>query len=43
LKAADQVHAGAQYQLGLTSVIGVGLPQANQKAMDWFLKAADQG
>ena len=43
LKAADQGHASAQYNIGILYYIGQGVPQDYSQAMEWYLKAADQG
>ena len=41
--AADQGHAGAQSNLGLTYANGRGVPQDDDEAARWFRLAADQG
>ncbi|KAG0052883.1 hypothetical protein BGZ89_003060 [Linnemannia elongata] len=44
VKAAEQGHTRAQYNLGLLCRQGlVGIPQDHSKAFEWFLKAALQG
>jgi TPR repeat protein len=43
LKAAEQGHALAQFNLAIMYVTGQGLPQDEYKAMEWMQKAADQG
>jgi TPR repeat protein len=42
-KAADQGHAGAQFNLGNEYKRGVGLTQDNSKATHWWRKAAQKG
>jgi tetratricopeptide (TPR) repeat protein len=42
-QAAEQGHAGAQYQLGFQYQMGICLPRDYGKAAEWFLKAAEQG
>ncbi|KAF8947428.1 hypothetical protein BGZ52_007849, partial [Haplosporangium bisporale] len=43
LKAADQGHMGAQFNIGFLYDDGQGVPQDYSQAMKWYLKAADQG
>ncbi len=40
---ADQGHSGAQVLLGEMYLIGMGTPQDDQRALEWFRKAAAQG
>lgn len=42
-KAAEQGHAGAQYELGWCYSHGRGVKKDLKKAVEWFRKAADQG
>ena len=42
-KAANQGHAGAQYNLGVMYEQGQGVAQNNVEAVRWYRKAADQG
>lgn len=42
-RAAEQGHAGAQFNLGLLYAEGQGVPQDFAKAVEWFTKAAEQG
>ena len=42
-RAAEQGHAGAQFNLGLLYAEGQGVPQDSTKAVEWFTKAAEQG
>ena len=42
-KAADQGHAGAQYNLGIMLDQGRGMAQSDVEAARWYRKAADQG
>lgn len=42
-RAAEQGHAGAQFNLGLLFAEGQGVPQDSAKAAEWFTKAAEQG
>ena len=42
-KAAEQGHAGAQYNLGPCFAKGVGVEIDLEEAARWFKKAADQG
>lgn len=42
-RAAEQGHAGAQFNLGLLYAEGHGVPQDSAKAVEWFAKAAEQG
>ena len=42
-KAAEQVFAEAQNNLGLMCALGRGVPQDYAKAVKWFRKAAEQG
>ena len=41
--AADQGHAGAQYNLGIMHDKGRGVAQSDVEAVRWWKKAADQG
>ena len=41
--AADQGHAEAQYQIGLTHYFGKDMPKNFDEAQWWFHKAAEQG
>ena len=43
LKAADQGHADAQYNLGVCYSDGYGVVQSASEAVKWYRKAADQG
>ena len=43
LKAADQSHPLAQFNLGIMYAAGQGMPRDEAKSMDWMQKAADQG
>ena len=43
LKAADQSHALAQFNLGMMYANGQGVPRNDVTAVMWFRKAADQG
>ena len=43
LKAAEQGHEDAQFNLGLGYAIGLGVEKDNKKAREWYLKAAHQG
>ena len=42
-KAAEQGHAGAQYNLGIMYVQGRGVAQNDATAVSWYRKAAEQG
>lgn len=42
-RAAEQGHAGAQFNLGLLFAEGQGVPQDSAKAAEWFTKSAEQG
>ncbi|MGA2402719.1 MAG: tetratricopeptide repeat protein [Syntrophobacteraceae bacterium] len=42
-KAADQGDAGAQLNLGLMYLDGLGVPKDYAEAIKWFRKAAEQG
>lgn len=42
-RAAEQGHAGAQFNLGLLYAEGHGVPRDPAKAVEWFAKAAEQG
>lgn len=42
-RAAEQGHAGAQFNLGLLFAEGHGVPQDSAKAAEWFTRAAEQG
>ncbi len=41
--AAEQGHAGGQFNLGLMHWLGVGAPHDYAEAVTWFRRAADQG
>jgi len=41
--AAEQGHAKAQYNLGLMSEDGYGVPQSNEDALQWHRRAANRG
>lgn len=41
--AAQQGHAGAQYQMGVICESGEGVPEDCGKAAEWYLKSAEQG
>ena len=41
--AANQGHAGAQYNLGRMYAIGNGIEQSYSKVREWWTKAAAQG
>ncbi len=41
LPLAEQGHAQAQYNLGITYLIGNGVAQDNAEAVRWYRKAAD--
>jgi TPR repeat protein len=41
--AAEQGHARAQFNLGVTYAKGRGVPQDDKQAVKWFRLAADQG
>jgi uncharacterized protein len=43
LKAAEQGHASAQFNLGLMFDNGEGVAKDKTKAFEWLVKAADQG
>ncbi len=43
LKAADQNHALAQFNLAIMYAAGQGVPRDASKSMGWMQKAADQG
>jgi TPR repeat protein len=43
LKAADQSHALAQFNLGVMYAAGQGVPRDTTKSMEWMRKAADLG
>ena len=43
LKAADQNHPAAQYNLGVIYDSGIGVPQDYTQAVHWYRKAAEQG
>lgn len=43
LKAVEQSHPTAQYNMGSMYEEGEGVPQDYSRAMDWYLKAAEQG
>ena len=40
---AEEGDARAQYDLGLLYDTGRGVPQSNEKALQWYRKAAEQG
>ncbi|KAG0077887.1 hypothetical protein BGZ93_003569, partial [Podila epicladia] len=42
-QAADQGHADAQFNMGFLYEKGQGVTQDYTQAMEWHLKAADQG
>ena len=42
-KAAEQGHAGAQFNLGKSYALGQGAPQDDTKAVRWYRQAAEQG
>ena len=42
-RAAEQGHAGGQFNLGLMHWLGVGAPHDYAEAVTWFRRAADQG
>jgi TPR repeat protein len=42
-KAAEQGHAGAQFNLGLIYARGLGVKQDDAQAVYWYRKAAEQG
>ena len=42
-KAAEQGHAGAQYELGNLYFHGDGVPEDKQRAAEWYTKSASQG
>ncbi|MBQ6003089.1 MAG: SEL1-like repeat protein [Synergistaceae bacterium] len=42
-KAATQSLPDAQYGLGIIYRDGRGVPQSDEKAIEWFTKAAEQG
>ncbi|KAF9306969.1 hypothetical protein BG003_000846, partial [Podila horticola] len=42
IKAADQGHVSAQFNIGVLYNHGQGVPQEYSRAMEWILKAADQ-
>jgi TPR repeat protein len=41
--AADQGHAGAQYNLGIAYANGLGVSEDISAGVTWFQRAADQG
>lgn len=43
LKKAEHGDANAQYNLGFMYLIGLGVPQDHEQALDWSTKAAEQG
>jgi TPR repeat protein len=43
LKAADQSHSLAQFNLGIMYATGQGVPRDESKSMGWMQKAADLG
>jgi len=43
LKAADQSHPLAQFNLGMMYAAGQGVPRDTTKSMEWMQKAADLG
>ncbi len=42
-RAAEQGHAGAQYELGVCYYDGEGVEENEEEALKWFRKAAAQG
>lgn len=42
-RAAEQGHAGAQFNLGLLYLHGEGVPQNTSTALEWFTRSAEQG
>ena len=42
-KAAAQGYATAQNNIGYLYLNGLGVPQSNDKAIEYFTKAAEQG
>jgi TPR repeat protein len=42
-QAAEQGHPDAQFNLGDAFLVGYGVPQDQEKAIEWFTKAANQG
>jgi hypothetical protein len=42
-RAAEQEHAGGQFNLGLMHWLGLGAPHDYAEAVRWFRRAADQG
>ena len=42
LKAAEQGYAKAQFNLGMMYRRGEGVEQSDVKAVEWYLKAAEQ-
>lgn len=43
LKAADQGHASAQYNLGVMYMLGEGIEHSNTKAAKWFNESGKLG
>ena len=43
LKAADQSHSLAQFNLGIMYGVGQGVPRDEAKSIGWMQKAADRG
>jgi len=43
LKAAEQGHVEAQFNLGGIYQEGIVVPQDNSQALNWYIKAAQQG
>ncbi|KAF9330845.1 hypothetical protein BGZ91_012351, partial [Linnemannia elongata] len=43
VRAAENGHAEAQYNMGSAYEKGQGVPQSNTRSFEWYLKSADQG
>ncbi len=43
LRAAEQGHADAQFNLGLLLLNGEGVTQSTATAVEWFIRSAEQG
>ena len=43
LPLAEAGDAASQFNLGLMYLDGVGVPQSDEKAVEWFRRSADQG
>jgi TPR repeat protein len=41
-RAAEQGEARAQFKLGMMNELGVGVPQDDTEAVDWYRKAAER-